>query len=481
MQIIKNFCALLLVLFASTHQFTFAQTIEGEPDSVVKTLNNFSSDKQLVIGGINISGNKKTKPYIILREATFKVGDTLSLQSLTEKIQRSKEYIYNTTLFVDDSVYVSSVRHDSVFINIIVKERWYFFPLPYLRPVDRNINQWLAEGAGLDRINYGIKLTHNNFSGQNDKLNIWFITGYNQQVSLRYNLPFIDKALTKGIDVGFTLSRQHEINYATSLTNQQLFLKLTDQFARYFTRVDATYSYRPDQRQRHYFRVAYTNESITDSVFATNPNFYPTGNENLKYIDFLYAYRYINTNYLYYPTKGLLLEGSVYKRGLDKTTDLWQLSVHGLYAKTISPKTYAIIESAASIRFGNTNNFYSQSLFGYGNYQMRGLEYYVADGTAGAITRFTIGHELFKYIFHTPIIKTKTHDKIPFRFFLTAYTDVGYSYNPYVNNNLLNNKFLYTYGIGLDIVSIYDFVLRLNFSFNQMGENGLYLHARNDF
>ncbi len=480
MQILKNF-SLLFLLIVCAWQPSFAQSKQQQIDSIAAIINQIAKEKQLVIGGINVSGNKKTKQHIILREAIFKIGDTVTVQSLAEKIERSKELIYNTTLFVDDSVYVSSVKNDSVFIDVVVKERLFFFPLPYLRPVDRNLNEWLSQGASLDRVNYGIKLTHNNFSGQNDKLNIWFITGYNQQVSLRYNLPFINKALTKGIDVGFTYSRQHELNYATSLNNKQLFLKLTDEFARHFTRFDATYSYRPDQKQRHYFRVAYTNENIADSVFKTNPSYYPGSRKELSFIDFLYVYRYINTNYIYYPTKGFLVEGALYKRGLDKTTDIWQLSAHGLYAKTISPKTFATVEAAASIKFPNADNFYSQGLFGYGYYQMRGLEYYVVDGMGGALTRFTLGHELFKYIFHTPFIKTKTHDKIPFRFFLTAFTDIGYSYNPYVNNNLLNNKFLYTYGVGLDIVSIYDFVLHIDFSINQLGDKGLYLHARNDF
>jgi len=176
--------------------------------------------------------------------------------------------------------------------------------------VDRNLNQWLSQGASLDRVNYGIKLTHNNVTGQNDKLNLWFITGYNQQISLRYNLPFIDKALTKGIDIGFTYSRQHEVNYATSLTNKQLFLKLTDEFARHFTRFDATYSYRPDQKQRHYFRVAYTTENIADTVFKTNPSYYPGGRKDISFIDF---YTYIATSI---PTIFITLPKVFSRRGI---------------------------------------------------------------------------------------------------------------------------------------------------------------------
>jgi len=58
---------------------------------------------------------------------------------------------------------------------------------------------------------------------------------------------------------------------------------------------------------------------------------------------------------------------------------------------------------------------------------------------------------------------------------------VGYSYSPGINNNLFNNKLMYTWGAGFDVVSIYDLVFRFEYSFNQLGENGLYLHASSGF
>ena len=41
--------------------------------------------------------------------------------------------------------------------------------------------------------------------------------------------------------------------------------------------------------------------------------------------------------------------------------------------------------------------------------------------------------------------------------------------------NMLNNKMLYTGGIGLDIISIYDVVLRVEYSFNQLNQSGLFV------
>jgi hypothetical protein len=40
---------------------------------------------------------------------------------------------------------------------------------------------------------------------------------------------------------------------------------------------------------------------------------------------------------------------------------------------------------------------------------------------------------------------------------------------------------MYTAGFGLDIVTFYDFVFRFDYSFNQLGENGLFLHFKNEF
>jgi hypothetical protein len=436
---------------------------------------------EYIIGGISIFGNKKTKDYIILREATLKKGDRVTPDQLSQKLIESKQLIYNTGLFVDDSVYVDRLQGNVAFIHIRVKERLYFLPLPYFRLVDRNFNEWwVQQNRSLSRVNYGIKFNYNNFTAQNDNLNIWLINGYNKQVALRYNLPFFDKSLKQGINVGFGYSNQREINYATSLTNQQLFFKNDNNYARTFYRVDATYSYRPDQFQRHYFRVSYDSNNIADTVAALNPMFFPNGATQVKYIDFTYLYQYFNTDYNVYPSKGWQAQASLYKRGIDKTTNMWQVGLYGLFAKPILPKTFIVADASATIKFPYNPYFFSQALLGYGSYQMPGLENYVADGMAGGFAHFSLNHQFLKYIFKNPI-KSKTHDKISFRFYAKIYTDVGYAYNPYINNNLLNNKLLHTWGFGLDIVSIYDFVFRLEYSLNQLGGKGLYLHANNGF
>jgi hypothetical protein len=68
-----------------------------------------------------------------------------------------------------------------------------------------------------------------------------------------------------------------------------------------------------------------------------------------------------------------------------------------------------------------------------------------------------------------------------FAFFLKGYGDLGYAYTPELGISRLNNKLLRTWGAGIDIVTFYDIVLRFEYSFNQLGDQGLFFHTQNDW
>ncbi|MCW3088155.1 MAG: hypothetical protein JWQ78_1541, partial [Sediminibacterium sp.] len=147
----------------------------------------------------------------------------------------------------------------------------------------------------------------------------------------------------------------------------------------------------------------------------------------------------------------------------------------------LSRTAFMHFEGLGMIKLPFTDYFVNQRLFGYGYFQMRGLEYNVVDGVAGASLKTTLHKEVFSFILRNPF-PSKTHDRIPIRFFLKTYTDLGYSYAPNPRaSNTLNNTLLRTWGLGMDIVSIYDFVFKIEYSFNQLGRDGLYLQTRNDF
>lgn len=291
--------------------------------------------------------------------------------------------------------------------------------------------------------------------------------------------PLSTKKLKQGLNIGFIRATQKELNYATG-DNKQLFSR-QDYIVRKFTRFDLTYSYRPDVRNRHYFRVAYNNEQVADTILKLNPNYFPGVTSRFQYIDFNYQYKYYNVDYIPYPARGFQLEANLYKRGINKNTHLWLTSTRAVYAKPISKNSFLHLEGLVMLKLPFNNVYFNQRLIGYGFNQMRGLEYNVVDGVAAGILKTSLHKKVFGFILHNPF-PSKTHDKIPIRFFLKAYGDLGYGYsNQPLPSNTLNNKLLRTWGFGLDIVSVYDFVFKIEYSFNQLGRNGLYLQSRNDF
>lgn len=430
-------------------------------------------DSNIIIGDIIISGNKKTKTNIILREMFFKVGDTVAANQLEQKVEQSRQLIFNTSLFVDVELLTAKLDNNKVSVIVLVKERWYIFPLPYFKLVDRNFNEWwVNQNRDFSRVNYGIKYTQYNFTGNRDKLSVYLLTGYNRQVSLNYELPFSNKKLTNGFSFGYTYSQQKELNYSTGNDNKQLFFKLQSGFARSLSRFDFAFVHRPNKFYRHTFRIGYAAESVADSIIIKNSTYYGSGVKRLQYADFSYTLQYINTNYNAYPKKGFVGIASLQLRAFSNHTSISQMITTGLFAKPLSKKSFVRTTFGATIKFPYTTSFINQSLFGYGDFLVRGLEYYVVDGMAGAFEKTTVATELFTANLKLPI-KSKIYNNIPFKFYGKLYNDLGYCYNPYINSKL-NNTLLYGYGFGLDIVTIYDIVLKFEYSFNQLGGRGFF-------
>jgi outer membrane protein assembly factor BamA len=434
----------------------------------------------LYVENISISGNKKTKEQIVLRELFFIKDGLIPKKDLDIQLKQSRQQLMNTTLFVD--VQIIPITTDSTIrIQINLKERWYLFPLPYFRLIDRNFNQWwVQQQRSLERVNYGIKFIQNNTTGRNDNLNIWLISGYTQQVTLRYDVPLFGKKLNQGFNIGLSHGTQKEINISTANDKQQFF-KYDQSFIKKQTKIDFTYSYRPRLKKWHSLRISYNDESIADTVFKINPQYFSNHTTQFKYIDFNYRFKYYNADANAYPTNGFLFEGNVYKRGLTQSASLWMLYSRAIYAVPIAKKAFLHFEGLAQLKFPSNNAFSDQRLFGYGHFQMRGLEYNVIDGMNGAMLKSSIHQQLVKFEIKNPF-PSKTHDRIPFRIYLKTYTDLGYASiaNP-LPTNTLNNRLLKTWGFGIDIVSIYDFVFKIEYSFNQLNNHGLYLQSRNDF
>ena len=462
-----------------------AQTHVAGPNSVVSAKEftfdsnsvNHNSATPFTVGDIHITGNRKTKPYIIERELPFRSGDSIYLPELVKGFEIARQQLMNTTLFVDVVVALKSFRGYVVDVQIDVKERWYIFPIPYVKPVDRNLQEFLKQGIGVDRLNYGFKFQYNNVTGRNDKLKIWLITGYTKQIQFLYEQPYADKSLKHGYKVGFTYNSVNEINYAT-LNNEQQFSDSIGFSKRYYGHVD--YTYRPGLRTFHAVRLGFISQSVDSQVLVLNPKYHATFKTKIKYPELSYSLNYYNVNYIPYPLTGWMGEAFFLKRGFNKDMNMWQVNGKITKSHQLSKKMYYAWQAQGVLRLPFDQPFVNQRMFGYSDVYLRGQEDYVVDGVASFLLRQTLRREILNFKLRT-YLKSRTYNAIPFRFYVKTFADVGYVHNPVNPENSLTNRMLYTTGAGIDMVTIYDVVIRLDYSFNQLGENGVFLHIKSDF
>jgi hypothetical protein len=457
--------------------------ISQMPDSAVLRVNN-----------ILVAGNKVTKDYIVLREVSFKKGTYIAVKDLLPALEKARLDILNTQVFLEVLPGITSWSNETIDISFTIKERWYIFPVPYFKVIDRNLNQWIVEqNASLERIDYGLKFNWDNVTGRRDKLSFRYVNGYNRQYSIAYEQPYADKKLEKGFLAGIYYTSNRQMTYATDSNKQVFYPSANNQindFVRSSFRVETGFTYRKGIHHRHAIRLHYVNERIDDTIPSLiNQNqskgyipYYPGNKTKLSAFEFIYSYQYFDLDNIAYPLKGFAFSGSFFQRGLgSKDINLWQMNAKAGRYITLAPKTYASVITAGSLKLPFQQPMIHMPALGYGDLTMQGLEYYVTDGVMAGVLRTTISREILKLNVPTFVTKNEKYKKIPFRILFKLYGNIGGSYLPYASNSFLNNRLLYTWGAGFDVISYYDFTARIDYSFNQLGENGLFLRVRRDF
>ena len=114
---------------------------------------------------------------------------------------------------------------------------------------------------------------------------------------------------------------------------------------------------------------------------------------------------------------------------------------------------------------------------------MRGYEYYVIDGEHYALGRANVIFSLIKPRTHrVEMIPLESFRTLYFALYVNAYTDLGHVWDSrYADRNFLANNWMNGHGIGLDLVTSYDQVVRAEYSLNGLGEHGFFLHFTQPF
>lgn len=455
-------------------------SIPGWQDTVV-----FKPDpaSRVHIRSVETEGNRKTKTYIILREMLFKEGDSIVAGDIYEKLEHSRQLIYNTSLFISVQLDPYWLEGHDIKIRITVKEKWYVYPVPQFQLVDRNFNDWLnTYDASLERVIYGIKFVDYNFSGRRDPLRLFFLNGYSRNISMSYSAPYSNPSLTEGFTIGGGFTQNREITYKTSYGNKQLQFN-NGSFVRDIFSISGSYQFRKGYYKKKVLQLGYFHYRVADSVVTKyNPAYFSEAKSSSGFPEAAFISAYLHVDNINYPLEGEAWSWSVVKRGISWKEKNSFMSVEGNYARHIihPKKWYSNFQFSGRIKLPFDQPFINQKALGYEGYYLRGMEYYVVDGVASALAKYTLRKKLFYFVIPVPF-HIRQLPNIPFGFYAKAYADAGYCYSREINKTQFNNKLLYSGGIGLDILTLYDFSLRIEYSLNQLGEKGIFLHSRGGF
>lgn len=440
------------------------------------------SSTHLVVKDIVIIGNKKTRPKIILRELTVYKNEAITFDQLAYIKKRSEQNLINTSLFnfvtITDTIDWKS--HD-VTLFIDVKERWYIWPQLIFEIQDRNFNQWWLT-KDLFRINYGAALNVENFTGNKDVLSFIVRLGYSERFGISYKIPYINKSQTVGIGASYLLNRNNEINYKTE-SNKLLFFRSYRFHVREETEAKIGLTIRKNLYQKHIVELEYNTAKVKDTIQEINPDYFNKKLGNIRYFSFQYRYILDLRDNKPYPLKGWLAEITAVKDGLGILKDEVVDNVYSIWSLKYFTPLHRRFYLGSSIKYRATSidskSYYFNKALGYNDDFVRGYEYYVIDGQNYALGKMAIKYQLVKprIIDLSRLRHLNKFNRIPYAIYLSAFTD-GAKVNEkfFSNTNYLNNTFIYGYGLGLDIVTYYDNVIRLEYSINKQLEHGFFLH-----
>jgi hypothetical protein len=323
--------------------------------------------------------------------------------------------------------------------------------------------------------------THYNFSGRRDKFNVTLLNGYARNIGISYSNPYSNSKLNEGFNVYCSYTENKEVFFKTTKTNNLQRFK-NGNFVRKNLSVGSGYSRRKGFYKRSGVSLSVSFLYINDSIISTyNPNYFASANNNQTIVDIGYYTAYANTDKNAYPLKGLKYNFGISKRGLGLSGGINNTTFAASISKYIThPHFYSSSKIEGTIKLPFKQAYINQRGIGFGNLNMRGLELYAVDAVTASVLNYTFSKKIVAFKIPMPF-NIKALPYIPFSIYAKTYADFGYSYLPNEYKANLNNKLLYTGGFGLDIVSLYDMVFKLEFSFNQLNEKGLFLQGNSNF
>ncbi len=444
----------------------------------------------LKVRHIIITGNKKTKPFVIHREMTIHENDSFPANEMDATLLQQRLNIFNIGLFNEVNVNIKNWEEDSLDLIIQVRERWVIIPVPIIKFADRNVVEWWKQyNHDFKRLQYGAQVNWGNISGRNDVLQMGISFGFAQRLDIGYSIPQFNRRKEQvGLSIFYTMLRTKRIAFNT-VDDRLAFMDLGKSWQLQKIEITPQISYRRQIHNTHYFTTGYGLSAISDSAFHANPNYF-LGDKRQQYFKIGYTFVADYRNVRSYPTGGWLASVNFMNYGLGfmktrMTTLGFQLSKYIQWKKHPRFSAAAMIKWQFSWPLKQPYNLQYIKSFGYEENAVRGYELNVIDGQHFLLFKNEYRFRVFSFQL-SKIQKFKGKNAgilnssmayLPLNLYLTAYFDAGYAWDRYfTENNQYKNKWQFGYGMGLNFVTFNSRLFRIEYSVNRYLKKGVYLH-----
>lgn len=469
--------ALIVGLFGLTAQPVATDTLRPFNDT---------TNRVVTVNRILIIGNKITRESIISRELDVKSGDTISIKRLNKVVAQDQKKIYNLRLFNKVDVRWLPISQQVVDILVDVNERWYTFPVPIFELSDRNFNEWWQNyNHDFRRVNVGLHMYQYNFRGRNETLRLTTQFGFTRRFELNYRIPYIDQKQKHGLIFDFSYSEPRNLAYFTN--DHKLVFRREDQKLKTTFLTGLSYTFRKNFYQTHILQYQNFNSEISDSIVFFNPNYFGDNNQRQNYSVLRYYFNSDHRDVIAYPLKGSQFTAMVTKSGLGfGEVNLWEISTSYSQFVDLGHNYYLSNHTAGYASSPNNQPYSLYGALGYKRLLVKGYEVYVIEGPRFFLNKTTLRKRIFSRTWEINGLGIEQFQYFPLAIYLKSYLDIGYVDNyPYYEqldiNTRLSNRLLAGTGAGIDIVTAYDAVIRLEYTLTREKTQGFFLHLRKEF
>lgn len=356
----------------------------------------------LKVDSIFISGNEITEEFIITRELTFGINDTIDF----ETADYNRERIYSLGIFNQVALIPFQVNGKNV-LNINVEESWYIYPIPFVNIKERD---W-------KKLSFGAFLVLKNFRGRNETLSAVFAFGYDPSYSLSYYNPN-----SIGNENIFLSTR---ISYSTVANKSSVAEMLYGQgFEQKVINTNLEIGRRFDLFHRIALQTGYS--------YIETPFFIDGINASGSRIDRVFSlgagYQYDTRDLIQFPKQGLFINTSFIQKGLGINDINYSVASFDLRNyHNIAGKLHFKWRIANRSTFGDQVPYYDNSIIGLEN-RIRGFFFDNFEGMhlylASAELYHPVIEELKINLDFIPIIPKKL---LSYRFglYVHAFADAG--------------------------------------------------------